>query len=115
MKEESFEKLAVYQRAKVVAVEVCREISNSRNFGLRDQMIRSAISIPSNLAEGAERAGKAEFRQFISYAKGSAGELRCQISIAQELGEIKESVAERLITELTEISRMLHGLIKSLK
>ncbi len=78
-------------------------------------MIRSSISIPSNLAEGAEREGKAEFKQFANYAKGSAGELRCQVSIAQELNEIKEPDAKRLISELIEISRMLHGLIRSLK
>lgn len=114
MSVESFEKLEVYQRAHRVAVDVCRLISQSKNFGLRDQMIRSALSIPSNIAEGAERSGKAEFKQFLGYAKGSAGELRCQVSIARELREMNDTKALRIHDELFEISRMLHGLIKSL-
>lgn len=104
----------MYKRAKAVTVEICRVISCTKNFALRDQMIRSAISIPSNIAEGTERSGKAEFKQFLSYSKGSAGELRCQISIAEDLGEIKKPDTTRLAAELIEISRMLHGLIKSL-
>ena len=68
-----------------VAVEVCQAISKTNNLALRDQITRSALSIPSNIAEGAERPGKAEFRQFLGYAKGSAGELRTQIMIAEKL------------------------------
>lgn len=111
---QSFEKLEVWQRSKDLAVEVCRMMQTWRDFALRDQMGRSAVSIPSNIAEGAERLSKAEFRQFLGYAKGSAGELRTQIVIASELGLLPPPVAERMKDELIQISRMLHGLIRSM-
>ena len=97
-----------------VAVEVCQAISKINNFALRDQISRSALSIPSNIAEGAERPGKAEFRQFLGYAKGSAGELRTQIMIAEKLNLIDSVNAKRWIEETREISRMLSGLYRSL-
>lgn len=77
-------------------------------------MSRSAVSIPSNIAEGAERLSRAEFRQFLGYAKGSAGELRTQLCIAEELGYLDAEIAQSLRDELIQISRMIHGLIRSL-
>lgn len=111
---ESFEKLEVWQKSKDAAVRVCRLTRDWRDFGLRDQMSRSAVSIPSNIAEGAERLSRAEFRQFLGYAKGSAGELRTQLCIAEELGYLDAEIAQSLRDELIQISRMIHGLIRSL-
>jgi len=111
---ESFEKLEVWQKSKDVAVKVCRLMRDWRDFGLRDQMSRSAVSISSNIAEGAERLSKAEFRQFLGYAKGSAGELRTQLCIAEELGYLGAETAQSLRDELIQISKMIHGLIRSL-
>jgi len=77
-------------------------------------MSRSAISIASNIAEGAERGSKAEFIRFLNIAKGSAAELRTQMYIASKLGTIiPDEQSIELISELKEISNMLHGLIKS--
>lgn len=98
-----------------VAVEVCRAISSTNHFAIRDQMTRCAVSVPSNIAEGAERPGKAEFRQFLGYAKGSAGELRTQIMIATRLGLLDATDSERWIEECREISRMLSGLYRFLQ
>lgn len=56
-----FEGLAVWQRSKVIAVEVCRASSSCKDWGFRDQIMRSAVSVPSNIAEGAERNGAKEF------------------------------------------------------
>lgn len=112
--QESFEKLEVWQKSKDVAVQVCRLIRDWQDYGLRDQMSRSAVSISSNIAEGAERLSKAEFRQFLGYAKGSAGELRTQLCIAEELGYLGAKSAQPLRDELIQISRMIHGLIRSL-
>ena len=64
----SFEDLQVWQRSKALAVQVINMLSTTKNYGLKDQMIRSAISIPSNIAEGAERKGPKEFANFISYS-----------------------------------------------
>ena len=73
------------------------------------------MSIPSNIAEGAERITRKEFVQFIGYAKGSAGELRTQLMIASDLGYLTESNAVELVNESAQISKMLYGLIQSLK
>ena len=79
-------------------------------------MSRAAISIASNIAEGAERGSKAEFIRFLNIAKGSAAELRTQLYIAVKMDSvIPEEQALRMITELKEISNMLQGLIKSQK
>lgn len=107
MGQASFEKLEVYQRSLNLSVKACQFMDSSKNFGLKDLMIRSSISIPSNIAEGAERTGNAEFNQFLSYVKGSAGELRCQISIACSLGVVDKVTAADLTRELGEIFRML--------
>lgn len=111
----NFEDLDVWQRSKALAVEVCLLLRPCRDLGFRDQITRSAISVPSNISEGAERSGKAEFRQFLSFAKGSAGELRTQIIIGADLGYFSRADSERMIGECREISRMLWGLIRSLQ
>ena len=98
-----------------MAVEVCRESSQCKDWGFRDQIMRSAVSVPSNIAEGAERNGPREFILFAGYAKGSLGELRTQIMIGTDLGYFEPPVSERWISESRELSKMLHGLIRSLQ
>jgi four helix bundle protein len=110
---QSFESLEVWRRSKDLAVAVYKALASCRDFGLRDQMTRAAVSIPSNIAEGYERHSPAEKRHFYSYAKGSAAELRTQLIIAGEVGVVTKVDAERMIREATEISAMVHGLIKS--
>ncbi|MBA3960662.1 MAG: four helix bundle protein [Chthoniobacterales bacterium] len=110
----NFEDLEVWQRSKLLAIEICVLLRDCRDYGFRDQITRSAISVPSNISEGAERSGRAEFRQFLGYAKGSAGELRTQIIIAGELGYVTAEKSERMVTECRELSRMLWGLIRSM-
>lgn len=112
---ENFESLKVWQRAQALAIEVCDKMADCNNWALRDQIMRSAVSVPSNIAEGAERLSSKEFIQFLSYAKGSCGELRCQLMIAQSLGYIPPEKTDFLVDETREISRMIWGLIGSLK
>ncbi len=112
----SFEQLEVWQRACRLAVEVCRLLKDCRDWGLKDQMTRAAISIASNIAEGSERGSKADYKRFLYIAKGSAAELRTQVYIAAKLGTVlPEQSAKELIFELKELSNMLYGLIKSIK
>jgi four helix bundle protein len=111
----SFEDLEVWQRACRLAVRVYEELKNCKDFGLKDQMTRAAVSIASNIAEGAERDTAAEFMRFLHIAKGSAAELRTQVYIAAKIDVIKESIQKELTFELKNISSMIHGLIKSLK
>lgn len=113
--DDSFEKLIVWQRAQAFSIDVYRLLSDCRDWGFKDQVTRSANSIADNIAEGAERPGRAEYKQFVGYAKGSAGEARFQIRRAAALGYIGSDTGDRLVQELKEISRMLHGLYQTLK
>ncbi|MDE3084372.1 MAG: four helix bundle protein [Verrucomicrobiota bacterium] len=111
---ETFEKLDVWRRSHELSIKVYRLLGDCRDWGSKDQITRAANSIPDNIAEGAERSSKAEFKQFLGYAKGSAGETRSQMLRAIALGYITQEHGAALVAELREISRMLHGLIKSL-
>lgn len=114
MSYKGFEDLEVWRRSKDVCVKVFLALKFCRDFGLKDQMQRSAISIPSNISEGFERRSKKEFMQFLGYAKGSAGELKTQILIAGESKSIDQEEANKLYKEVKEISSMLQGLINHL-
>jgi S23 ribosomal protein. len=111
----SFEDLEVWQKSKHLCVEVCKKFKASADRAFRDQVTRAALSIPSNIAEGAERTPKPEFRQFLGYAKGSAGEVRTQIIVAVDLGYLTIEEGQILRRQLETISRMLFGLIRSMK
>ena len=110
---QSFEKLEVWKRACRLAVVVSQALRDSRQFALRDQMQRAAISIPSNIAEGSERDSRQDFIRFLRIAKGSAAELRTQCYIAKKLDLITKSDADEFIQETKELSAMLQGLIRS--
>jgi four helix bundle protein len=84
-------------------------------FGLTSQLRRSAVSIPSNIAEGQGRLSKGEFRVFLGNARGSLSELETQIIIACDLGYINQSEKTRLLDLAAEIGRTLNGLIASMK
>jgi four helix bundle protein len=110
-----YEDLLVWQKAKDLAVAVYRTTEEgrwSRDFGLRDQMTRSGVSVPSNIAEGDERATDKEAVHFFTIAKGSLAELRTQVQIAYEIGCLDEQSAA-LRDRCTEIAKMLGSLIKA--
>ncbi len=114
----TLEDLPVWREAKNLAVEIYRITSDSdfkRDFALRDQMRRSAISISSNIAEGFERASRKEFIQFLYIAKGSLGELRSQVAVAIELGYISPEISQELNSECLKLSREIYGFIQYLK
>lgn len=118
MKIDRFEDIDAWKRS----MELCQQIyglaeddSFSNDFRFKDQILASAVSIPSNIAEGFERLGDQELIRFLSIAKGSAGELRTQIHIAFNVGYIDEDQFEGLYSEVMEISRMILGLIKYLQ
>ena len=115
---ESFEDLEVWQKSREFAKEIyaiSRESHLSRDLILRDQIIKSAISINSNIAEGFERGGTGEFIQFLSIAKGSAGELRSQLYIIFDQGYINEITFHKLFDMVRTISRMISKLIEYLR
>ena len=110
----SFEELEVWQRSSRLAVRIYELTRSDFDRGLKDQMTRAAVSIASNIAEGAERNSEKEFARFLFIARGSAAELRTQVYIAYKVGLVGKDEKEALISELMEISRMLFGLAKSL-
>jgi len=86
-----------------------------RDFGFRDQLRRSAVSIPSNIAEGKERETVSEFIRFLYIAKGSAGELKTQLHISKEIGYLGEARFLKLNQRVEKISGMIGNLIKSIR
>ena len=87
----------------------------SEIYGLSSQMRRAAVSIPSNLAEGAARKGKKEFSQYLNIAQGSISEIDTQIELSFILNFIDKNLYNDLMDELNTISKMLFGLSRSLQ
>ncbi|MBL7205748.1 MAG: four helix bundle protein, partial [Desulfobacteraceae bacterium] len=92
--------LEVWKRSCRIAVRIYEILRDCRDYGIKDQMTRAAVSIPSNIAEGAERNSRPDFIRFIHIAKGSAAELRTQIYIAQKIGLIDETIQSEMVAEL---------------
>jgi four helix bundle protein len=111
---DGFEDLGVWQRSSPLCVELYRELKNSREWGFRDQITRSALSVPSNIAVGYERNSRKEYVQFLRIAKGSCGEMRTQLQIGKQAGLIGSARAEDFIKEATAIGRMLGAMIGKL-
>lgn len=116
---ETFEDLEVWKRGCNLAVDVHVALAESQDFAPHKQMQRSSRSIPSNIVEGAERDNSAEFIKFLRYSQGSCGELLTQLHVAERvrvsLGLPPMESSRAMIAETRKISRMLHGLINSLK
>jgi len=111
---QSFEDLEVWKRSCNLAVFVYESLKNGRDFGMKEQMQRAAVSVASNIAEGSERGGK-DFRRFLKIARGSAAEVRTQAYIAAKVGVIHPDQMRKLVEETKAIARMLTGLARSLE
>ena len=110
-------RLDVWQKSMELAKCVYDESARfpkSEVYGLTSQMRRAAVSLPSNLAEGAGRKGPKEFKQFLNIAQGSASELDTQLELAHMLGFLKDDNFNDLTQQLTRISKMLYGLARSI-
>lgn len=110
-----FEDIIAWQKAKVLCVGVYKLFENSRDFGFKDQIQRAAVSVMNNIAEGFERKGNKEFSYFLYVAKGSCGEVRSMLILTKELGKVSEKDFTVLYGLTEEISKLISGLIKSLK
>ncbi len=115
----TFEDLEVWKRGCQLAVDVYVANHTSKDFGLKDQMQRAAVSIPSNSAEGCERDSAPDFIKFLRYSKGSCGEPRTQLYVSdrvrKKLNQTALEGSREMISETKELSKMLQGLINSLK
>ncbi|MGE0821081.1 MAG: four helix bundle protein [Candidatus Binatia bacterium] len=117
-KVESFEDLLVWQKGIALVKQIyvlTGEGKLHRDFGLRDQLQRAAVSIPTNIAEGYERASRREYLQFLHIAKGSAGEVRSLLRVALEIGYLDQPRYDFLREAVLELSRYLSNQIRSLR
>ena len=113
-KVDRFEDLDAWKLARVLTGKVyrlSRDGGFARDFGFRDQICRASVSIVSNIAEGFERNSNRAFQQFLSIAKGSAGEVRAQLYVALDLGYIEQEQFDDMMQSVSRISKMLAKLI----
>ena len=114
---EKFEDMEVWQQARSITKAIyvsSRQGKFARDFGLRDQIQRAAVSIMSNIAEGHARRSTAEFRNFLSIARGSLAEVETQLLIAQRLGYINKQRVESIMSIQIEANKMTNALISKL-
>ena len=110
----SFENLEVWKKSCRLSTRLYGLLKDCRDYGMKDQILRSSVSIPSNIAEGSERKSIPGFQRFINIAQGSAAELRTQVYISREVNIFCDLDAKELIQELRSISKMLQSLHSSL-
>ncbi|UJS18804.1 MAG: four helix bundle protein [Candidatus Jettenia sp.] len=113
-----FEDLEIWKAARVLTNKIygiTKEGAFVKDYSLRDQIRRASVSIISNIAEGYERGGNQELIQFLSIAKGSCGEVRCQLYIAGDQGYISLKDLNPIIEQCKRISIMINNLMAHLK
>ncbi len=107
-----YEKLRVWQDAFSLASQAYKAIGSCKDYSLKDQIRRSAVSVPSNIAEGEERETVKESVRFLYIAKGSCGELYTQLLLARNFGYLDETVSDSLLGKTKSVSKMIASLIK---
>ena len=115
--EKPHKKLDVWQAAMkstTMIYKLTNKFPEEEKFGLVSQMRRASISIPCNIAEGAARQGKKEFKNFVSMAQGSLSELDTQLELSILLGYLSTEDLREVWDQLLRIDKMLSGLIRSL-
>ena len=114
----SFEEITAWQQGRELVREVYRVTSTGsfrKDYGLRDQIRRAAVSVVSNVAEGFERGGNKEFIQYLYHAKGSCGEVRTQLYVSRDLEYLSEDTFKQLRKLTIRTSELIWGLIRYLK
>jgi four helix bundle protein len=109
--------LKVWQKSRNFVKQIYQitaKLPDEEKFGLTSQMRRAAISIPSNIAEGAGRNSRKEFANFLGICQGSIAELETQILVGKDIGYFQNDPVQSILKELDEISKMVIGLKKSL-
>ena len=113
-----FEEIEAWKMARLLVREVyaiTKKEGFSKDIGLRNQVRRASVSVMANIAEGFERNGTGEFVQFLSIAKGSAGEIRAHLYVALDQGYIDEQTLESLIIDTEAIGKKIGGLMDYLR
>jgi len=113
----TFGKLIVWQKGILLSkkiYQITKTFPREELYGLTDQLKRSSVSIPSNIAEGYGRNSRADYKRFLSIALGSVYELQTQLIISKELNFLNEKIYNEIISLSKEIDRMLYAMIKKL-
>jgi len=107
--------LNVWQRSVALSSQIYMVLADLKDYGFKDQITRSGLSVPSNIAEGIERASEKEKMRFLDIARASVAEVQTQIIIGMKIHYIDTRQGNEWINELDEISKMITGLIKNIK
>ena len=111
---QKFEDIIAWQKGQDFAVEIYSVFNELRDFGFRDQICRSVVSISNNIAEGFDRSSDADFSRFLYISIGSGSEVKSMLYLAARLKYISEEQKIILLDDANEISKITRGLIKSL-
>jgi four helix bundle protein len=109
-------KLRVWQKAHALTLKtyaVSAHLDSPKSWPLQNQLLRAAISVPSNIAEGTGRGSDPDFRRFLGHSLGSLNELEYDLLLAKDLGFIPKAEHDMLAVQLAEVRRMLSGLMSS--
>jgi four helix bundle protein len=112
-----FKKLQVWQKAHALALHAYRvatKMRRSQDLPLRSQIIRAAMSIPANIAEGRRQESEKQFARFLRIAVNSSCELEYHLIVARDIGAMTESDSDSLLREEVEVRKMIHGLLRTL-
>ncbi len=109
-----FEDIVAWQKAQDFSLKIYSIFKNSKDYGFRDQICRASISISSNIAEGFDYNSNTNFSRFLRISLGSCNETKSLIYLAEKLKYLTSKEVEELLRDNNEISRILHGLIKSM-
>jgi four helix bundle protein len=110
-----FEELTIWQSARKLVPKVYCELNQNNDFGFRDQIQRAAVSAMTNIAEGFERRSAADFARFLDIAKGSSGEVRSLLYVAEDLYYIEAKTAEQLRADYESLSKGIAALARSIR
>lgn len=114
MRIQNFEDVIAWQKAKILYLELAKEFKNSRDFTFKDQLLRVALSVSNNIAEGFDRGSDRELRQFLIISRGSCAEVRSMLHVALDEGRFAVERHKELTELSITISKLLTGFIKKL-
>lgn len=114
MGDSCFEELEAWRKARELNRQVFNKFNLLKDFGFKDQIQRASLSVMNNIAEGFDRHSQKEFRRFLLFSRGSCGEVRSMLYLAQDFGYLSEEGYNTLINLNQETGKLISGLIKSL-
>ena len=112
---QKFEEIKAWQKAQDLAVEIYLAFNGLKDYSFKDQVCRAVVSVSNNIAEGFERSSDADFSRFLYIAIGSCSEVKSMLYLSERLKYIDSEKMNKLLLSATEISKIIRGLIKSLK